>query len=403
MAFTTLAVYVDIAFDNGPLETTPTWTELAAGEVGQITIQRGRQTSLGRVEAGRCTVILPNQTRRYDPTNTSSPEYGNGYRLEPGKRIRVRVTLGMSTQILFTGNVTGLYQQYDERGQPTPELRIEAVDGFGYFGTRKLTGLAIDSAFTSSHIASILQYLGWPLSWYSTSAGSSPKVLAATTYSGTNALEAMQAAAAAERGILYMRPDGVLQYQSGSSRQQKTSDFRFLILGSGSGETPYLATDQIYDHTELYNLVRVTPSSGTTQTAIGTTAGSYFEREYNLTVPLQDDADGLALAQEIAGRYQYPRRRATRVTTTAAFFAESGWFNLLNWGLYDLDARIGIRIAPPVGAAFVSDYFVDGVRHDIAAGGRWALTYTVTPATYYTAWTLEDAVDGLLDQSTYLA
>lgn len=69
---------------------TPVWediTEWWAGDAGTRASLCGRQTELDRFNDASLTVALDNTTRRFDPTNTAGPYYGN---LRPMRRIRIR-------------------------------------------------------------------------------------------------------------------------------------------------------------------------------------------------------------------------------------------------------------------------------------------------------------------------
>lgn len=398
-------VDVDVAFDDGPLTANPTWHPLA--EVKQISIQRGRQTSIGRIEAGRCTVILGNQARRYDPTNTSSSEYGSGSRLIPGKRVRVRVTTPLSwqtTNYLFTGNVIGWYQEYDEQGMPLPDLRLEAVDAFGYFGTQRLT-TTLPIATVYDRFEAILDLLDWPPAWrYILASGVDQPFLGAATYNDANALEALQQTASAERGALFMSGDGLIYYQAGRYRTADTPNPIFWTFGAGGGEQPYKRATIVYDRSELYNDVRITPNSGVVQTAAAPTNGQFFINPYAASVPLLDDGDALILAQQIANRYQLPQQRISQLGTAQSLHEETYWqFMLDNGGGIDIGTRIGINLTPPTGASISVPSYVEGLRHDIPSTGIWQLTYQLSPAVYYAGWVLGSPTYSLLSQSTFTA
>ena len=44
-------------------------------DVQEISITRGRQTQLDDFSAGTCSILLYDQTRKYDPVNTDSPYF----------------------------------------------------------------------------------------------------------------------------------------------------------------------------------------------------------------------------------------------------------------------------------------------------------------------------------------
>jgi hypothetical protein len=197
------AVFVDVAFDNDPLEASPTWQPLT--DVKQIRIERGRQGSIGRIEAARCSVILRNGDRLYDPTNTTSPQYGDGSRLEFGKRIRVRMAAlpappaGYADVVLFTGNTTGTHQRAGS--EPIQDLRLEATDAFGYFGATRFSA-SLGEAAADVRLGHILDAVGWPsgAAWRDFQAGgTNMPTLAAKSYADASALSAIQEVVDSER------------------------------------------------------------------------------------------------------------------------------------------------------------------------------------------------------------
>jgi hypothetical protein len=65
---------LEIAFSNGPLDTTPVWTEIAPDLLGH-TIQVGRQHQLDRVNPSTLKGSLDNRAGNYSPWDTTSPYY----------------------------------------------------------------------------------------------------------------------------------------------------------------------------------------------------------------------------------------------------------------------------------------------------------------------------------------
>jgi hypothetical protein len=102
MASPTLVV--EIAFDSDPLDDTPTWTDVTTHvrEVDGVTIDRGRSTELDTFSPGRCSLVLNNRTRLFDPSYAAGTYYG---KLLPGKQIRIRGTHTSATHTIFHGHI----------------------------------------------------------------------------------------------------------------------------------------------------------------------------------------------------------------------------------------------------------------------------------------------------------
>jgi len=109
-----------------------TWN-IIDDELISLTIERGRQRELDRVEAGRMEVVLRNDKRKYDPVNTASPYYPN---LLPMRRIRFRAAWQSVTYYLFDGYVESYDQNVEGFSGATTTIR--AVDAFEIFVRRYL-------------------------------------------------------------------------------------------------------------------------------------------------------------------------------------------------------------------------------------------------------------------------
>lgn len=89
--------------------TAGTWTDVTADMVSVAT-RRGRNRELGAFETGSGTVVLRNETRKYDPEYAAGPYYG---RLRPNRRIRIRATYNAITYPVMIGYIDRITQTYD--------------------------------------------------------------------------------------------------------------------------------------------------------------------------------------------------------------------------------------------------------------------------------------------------
>src|SRR3990167_6795205 len=102
---------VRIAFASNPLDASPSWTTVSG--IRRITISRGRNHELDRMETGRATVELDNQSGDFWPDNTGGAYYGN---VKVMKRINIRATLDAVTYDLFTGYIESFRPGYLGQG-----------------------------------------------------------------------------------------------------------------------------------------------------------------------------------------------------------------------------------------------------------------------------------------------
>src|SRR6266545_7121195 len=88
---------VEVAFQSLPTDATQTWTNISP-YVRQLSIRRGRNNELARVEAGTLDLLLDNRDARFNPENSSSPYFGN---LVPKRQVRVWFRSGLTEQLAF--------------------------------------------------------------------------------------------------------------------------------------------------------------------------------------------------------------------------------------------------------------------------------------------------------------
>jgi hypothetical protein len=117
---------VEIAFQNDPYASSPTWTDVTAYVRGEVSVKRGRNYELGRTDAGTATLALENTDGRFSPLNTSSPY--QPYVL-PYRPIRITAFDGTTTYNIFRGFVERWPQKWTDAGN-YGTVDITAVDGF---------------------------------------------------------------------------------------------------------------------------------------------------------------------------------------------------------------------------------------------------------------------------------
>lgn len=102
---------VEIAFSDGPLVASPTWTDVTS-DVRSMSIDRGRTTDWNNF-VGMAEVVLNNRSRKYDPFYTSGPYYGQ---LTPRRQIRIRATYSGTTYDVFRGFISGWPPSWTDAG-----------------------------------------------------------------------------------------------------------------------------------------------------------------------------------------------------------------------------------------------------------------------------------------------
>lgn len=160
-------VKVELAFGS-TWQTEPsnrTWTDVTSYVLNKdrLVFSRGASAARGEIDTGSCSLSLKNTSRRFDPTYTSGPYYGQ---LKPGVPLRVSVVVGAAVtgSILMEtgdtllqetgddlllelsgapfvpvwyGTVAAWPQKYD-RGNRFAWVPVQAFDGFDKLSRAKL-------------------------------------------------------------------------------------------------------------------------------------------------------------------------------------------------------------------------------------------------------------------------
>lgn len=128
---------VEIAMVSDPLTLAPTWVDVSqyVRRTPGVSIRRGRQRELDNFDAGSCHVTLSNRDRRFDPSYSAGPYFGN---LLPRKQIRVTATWAAVDYVMFQGWVTGWPQALATPDSKDSTVTIEAVDALAWLASNRL-------------------------------------------------------------------------------------------------------------------------------------------------------------------------------------------------------------------------------------------------------------------------
>ena len=127
-------VRVRVGFTDGPYVASPTWTDVTS-YVRSISTRRGRSSDWDYFTAGTASVVLDNRDRRFDPTYTAGPYYGN---LLPRRQIRIDATHNGSTYYdLFRGFVDGWPVDLTEANYDST-VTLQCFDVYGLLAQERL-------------------------------------------------------------------------------------------------------------------------------------------------------------------------------------------------------------------------------------------------------------------------
>lgn len=134
-----------------------TWTDVTEYVLhpGRLNVKRGASAARGLADVGTCSFSLLNIDRRFDPTHTAGPYFGD---LKPGVPVRVTMTPeGGSSGVVFRGHVASWPQRYDV-GNTFAYVPIEAFDGFDKLSRAKIPRSVLEKEILADSPAAY-----WPL------------------------------------------------------------------------------------------------------------------------------------------------------------------------------------------------------------------------------------------------
>jgi hypothetical protein len=398
-------VTVEVAFTSNPTEAT-TWTDVSA-YVRSVSIRRGRQHELDRIESGTCEIVLDNRDRRFDPDYADGPYYGQ---LIPMRRVRVRATYDDTTWPLFAGYVENWGSQWINPSDAIATL--SAADGFKMLALVELDDTYVEE-LSSTRVENVLDDAGWTdgNSWLlgtgeldsTTILGPSgdreislgQSTMQADTVADTSALAYLQTVELSENGLIFIDAAGSIVFHGRHRRSQPPYTDLQATFGDGGGdELPYADVEMAYDEGRVYNEALVTRDGGAEQSAEDTASqAKYFRRTLSrsgLLVTTDDEA--LSVAQYLVGRYAEPGRRIAGMTLLGHRNEDLLWRQILAREMVD---RIRV-IRRPVGGgdAIDRESFIEGIQHDIDRARTWVTRWALSPSDLDQFWVLDESALG---------
>jgi hypothetical protein len=248
---------------------------------------------------------------------------------------------------------------------------------------------------SGARVARYARLAGVPSAEVSTETGLSTSVAHKDT-TGESPVSMMEAVAETEDGVVFDAGDGTLTFHSRSHRYAASSSFT-LDCDAGDIESGFLPR---LDDQHLTNDMTASRPEGVKIRSIN--AASIAEYGYYRdTVEILTTSDN-----EVQSRadWQVQRFGTPRVTVPDVAVELTGCSSALVASL--LAAEIGTLFTvdnlPTQAPAATTDYFVEGITHDIGVNS-FRISFNTSPAEYANVWTLDSASRSQLDTSTVLA
>ena len=306
------------------------WSAVPSTDIRSISMRRGRTREDQAVQPGTVSLVLENRSGTYDPDNTSSIYFWDGYSiLSAGLGIRVSATWSGTTYVLYRGYL----EQLDVDESLDPIATFQFTDALAFISRQTVS--AVSSSYagdtTTTRLGRILDAINWDSSLRSISGS---RTMNATTF-GDSALSLADQVARCEFGRFYADRQGnltLLPYESTFTTPSRVafSDQRT----SGTIEYDTIQTNPGAKY--LVNSVTLTQATGVTQQYDNATSQARYGKFIKTwDAPLSDNPTAATLTQIIGDRYALPKTRVDRVEFDALGLDSSTWASLLQTDLGD--------------------------------------------------------------------
>lgn len=335
-----------------------TYTNVSA-DVRSLRIQRGKSDERGQYQAGRCTVVLNNRDRDYDPFNLSGPYVTGGVTdIVPGREVYITATDPTSGVVsrLFTGKARDWAPAYV--GPFDSTVTLEASDAIEDLA-RADTTVATTATDMGAVAAQILADVG--VTNYAYDDG---LFTAQATSWDTSALSALRNLERSGTAELYVEANGDI-YFTATPALYSVARMRDSQATFGSGNLTFETIDVAYETDQMINSVTLARAGGTEQTATDATSiERYGLRSFNQTnLVNQSDTDVLTVATFMKNRFKDPYVRIRGIS----FHPRKNQYLMEQALTRRLRDRITVTFAPVGGGSAISqEVFITGIAHDFS-------------------------------------
>ena len=356
--------------------------------VSSVSVDRGKSRELDRYTAGHASVSLHNDSRIFDPFNSSSPYYTQ---ILPRKPIAIET----NGERVFTGFIDDWDLTYDISGKSYAS--VSAVDGFLRLSAAELDSFTTTSQLSSARITAILNRpeVAWPIANRNIATGLTT-LQADVVPENANALQYLQLVETTENGQLFIDRSGLVTFKNRVTIPPLTTTITFADDATANA-IRYTNIGVVYGSENLYNRVTITRAGGTPQVADSfTSQAAYGVAAYSIDgVLLTSNTEALALASYLVGLYDEPELRINEITVALHDKTPTEVDNLLNIEIADV---INVIFTPnKIGSAINQYAIVTGIRNDIGID-RHELTFNLGSVSSFPL-VLDDPIYGRLGGS----
>lgn len=358
----------------------------------RLSVRRGRNHELDRVEAGTGTITFRNRDGRFDPTNIGGPYYPD---IRPMVRVWITATWASVEYPIFAGFIESWPQVFTRGPSGDAWVTVSMVDGFKPLNLDSMSATRPEET-TGERITAILDAADWSASDRDIDTGVG--TVQAATLVDENVLSSLQTVATSEAGPLFMSRDGKVTFRDRTSQVNPTIDTGD-VWGDSGLEKDYENVVVSYDDANIWNAVRVTAptlSDGTAEDL--PSQGKYFRRLLTRSTIIADANELQSYADFLVARYREPAIRITSLELEGRG-DDTQWPRILGKELHD---KVRVNKRPPGGGLISQPSFIEGIRLDVA-GQKFKVEWALSPLDSITQyWVLDSTTNSRLDSTTRL-
>jgi hypothetical protein len=360
-------------------------------DVQNVTISRGRSRDLDTFKTGTCSVRLLNNERKYENTNTSSP-YSPG--IEPLINIHIDATTdgGSTYKDLFVGFVTDINLTYPDKNNSFADFI--GADAFMKLSNTSLINASFSSTDSGTLVGNVLDNANIKFG-ADRNIETGISTMQSISALSDNTLSVLQNIERSENGLLFMSKDGKITFKSRHTTFPSTPAATFSDDGS---DVPYLRVDFINDDNEIFNVVSLQRTGGSTQTVQDVASqGKYLIRTLNRTGLLNNsDSEVLNAANFLLGKFKDALIRFDNLTVDLTEATTSNQNTVLDREVGDV---VKVELTPPGSgspAQITSNEIIDSINYNITPN-LFTCAYKLSNADVQAFMRLDNALFGLLD------
>ena len=349
---------LEIAWPSSPSDEFLVWEDVTSYLRGSpLSITRGRNFELDRIETGRMDFILSSRAREFVMDSALSPFYPN---VKPTRAVRWRAQAAVDGVVYprFFGYLEGWPMRRTASGSD----QVAAMTSADVFKTLSLDKVELSTVRQQELSGVRLRAVLGEIDGIVLSVQDGQSEVIGDDLNGQNRLEHAYQVVETDGGVMFASGEGIVTFQDRHYRSISERTVR-ATYDDRSATFPLIHQEPEIDEARLFTAARVTPASGNTKSVTGDAQSvkDHYTRTKELTTLHALDSDAQAMAEAYANRYAIPRMRIPSVlvngrgSTTPA----SMWATVLS---HDISHRIKtIERVSGDGSAVSREHFVEGM------------------------------------------